>query len=116
MRQFHFLTLSVILGLSHLNFFGFVLRRCLCFDWRVTHNAGPTCLTEFTIALHITERLPTSLLIELILNRVVLEGFVRGSLKVVCEGLQWGLQIVAVLHLSARVFIHRVVVIREEVR
>ena len=115
MWQFYFLTLSVILRLSHLNFFSFFLSRYLSFDWRVTHDTSPTCLTEFTIALHIAERLPASLLIELILNRVVFEGLVRRSLKVVCEGLQWGLQIVTVLNLSARVFIHRVVVVCEKV-
>ena len=116
MRQLHFLTLSVILGLPHLNFFSFLLSsRYLSFDWWVTHDASATCLTEFAVALHIAERLPASLLIELILNRVVLESLVRRSLKVVGKGLQWGLQIVSVLNLGARVFIHRVVVIGEKV-
>ena len=72
-------------------------------------------MTEFAVALHVTERLPASLLIELILNRVVLESLVRRSLEIVGKGLQWGLQIVSVLNLGARVFIHRVVVVREKV-
>ena len=73
-------------------------------------------LKEPAVPLLVLERLEHRLLVDLVLDHVVLESLVSGTLQVVCQRLQWRLQVVAVAHFHLLLFVQLVMLAEEEAK